>query len=29
MSQRLIFVRAAVIYHRNSIEIWTGSDPRA
>ena len=29
MSQRLISDGAAVIYHRNSIEIWTGSDPRA
>jgi hypothetical protein len=29
MRQRLISVRAAVIYHRNSIEMSTGSDPRA
>lgn len=29
MSQGLISARAAVIYHRNPIEIWTGSDPRA
>jgi len=29
MRQRLIFDAAAVIYHRNSIEMWTRPDPRA
>lgn len=29
MRQRLISAGAAVIYHRNSIEMSTGSDPRA
>jgi hypothetical protein len=29
MSQGLISAGDAVIYHRNSIEMWTRPDPRA